>query len=212
MSSEKIIKNAPANIPRLRRTVTKHQVVDARQEAHEILSAAEMEATTIRENAVAFATETREKAYREGYEAALLEWNTLLLEAHEKRDHVLANVERDVLRLAVKIAGKIIGRELTRDKAAIAEIVANALRHARRNEMITIRVNPGDLTSLEANREKLDPGGRAHFIDIVGDPRVSAGGCIIESESGAIDAQLETQLRVLERALLARTDAGAEGQ
>src|SRR5262245_63579220 len=101
MSSEKIIKNVSPNGPHLRRPVTKRQVVDARSEAREILGSAEKEAATIRENALAFASETREKAYREGYEAALLKWNTLLLEAHEKRDNVLTNVEQDVLRLAV---------------------------------------------------------------------------------------------------------------
>ncbi|HKE59478.1 MAG TPA: type III secretion system stator protein SctL [Pyrinomonadaceae bacterium] len=211
MNSAKIIKRATTSVPPLNGPVTKRQVVEAKVEAQKIIAKAEQDAAAIRENATAFASETREKAYQEGHEAALLEWNTLLLEAHDKRDYALATVEGDVLRLAVKIAGKIIGRELKRDKATIAEIVANALRHARRNEMITVRVNPAELVAVEANREKLDPGGRAHFIDIVGDPRVNAGGCIIESESGAIDAQLETQLRVLERALLTRTAGGGEG-
>jgi type III secretion protein L len=211
MNSGKIIKRATSSIPPLSGPVTKRQVVEAKAEAQRILAQAEQDASAIRESATAFAHQTREEAYQEGYETAMLKWNTLLLEAQEKRDYALATVERDVLRLAIKIAGKIIGHELKRDKAVIAEIVANALRHARRNEMIAVRVNPAELVAVEANREKLDPGGRAHFIDIVGDPRVDAGGCIIESESGAIDAQLETQLRVLERALLTRTAAGNEG-
>jgi type III secretion protein L len=132
------------------------------------------------------------------------EWNGLLLEAREQRDQALADVERDLLRLSVKIAEKIIGREIKNNREAIVDIVANALRQARRNEMITMRVNPADLPIIEAHRQRLDRAGREHFLDIVSDPRISAGGCVIESESGAIDAQLETQLRVLERALLTR--------
>jgi type III secretion system HrpE/YscL family protein len=205
MSSEKIIKSYSANSPVTRGAVTKRQIVDARAEARSIVSKAEKDAAAIRESAETFARETREAAYREGYEAALQEWNSLLIDVREKRDNALSSVERDVLRLAVKIAGKIIGHELKRDRGTIADIVANALRNARRNEMITVRVNPAELTLVEAHREKLDPANRLQFLDIVADPRVSAGGCIIESDSGAVDAQLETQLRVLERALLTRT-------
>nr|MDQ3806425.1 FliH/SctL family protein [Acidobacteriota bacterium] len=69
---------------------------------------------------------------------------------------------------------------------------------------LTVRVNPADLPAVEAHRARLDPAGRARFLDLVADPRVGPGGCVIESESGTVDAQLQTQLRVLERALLAR--------
>src|SRR5262245_59214779 len=113
MNSGKIIKQAATSVPPLSGPVTKRQIVEAKVEAQRILAKAEQDAAAVRESAAAFANETRERAYREGNEAALLEWNTLLLEAHEKRDYALATVERDVLRLAVKIAGKMIGRETT---------------------------------------------------------------------------------------------------
>ena len=70
--------------------------------------------------------------------------------------------------------------------------------------MITVRVNPADLPVIEERGQRLERAGREQLLDIVPDPLVAAGGCVIESESGAIDAQLETQLRVLERALLTR--------
>ena len=41
-------------------------------------------------------------------------------------------------------------------------------------------------------------------MNFIADPHIARGGCIIQSEAGTIDAQLGTQLRVLERALLAR--------
>jgi type III secretion protein L len=43
-------------------------------------------------------------------------------------------------------------------------------------------------------------------VDIVPDPKVASGGCIIESEVGTVDARLETQLRALEKALLGQTE------
>jgi type III secretion protein L len=203
MSAGKIIKSVATNAS-LGGSITKGQIVDARAEARRIIRAAEEEAAATREQAELFARESRETAFREGCENALTEWNTLLLEAREQRDQALASVERDILRLAVKIAEKILGREIKKDRTAIIDIVATALRQARRNEMITIRVNPADLPVIEQHEQRLDRVGREQFLDIVSDPRVATGGCVIESESGAIDAQLETQLRVLERALLMR--------
>lgn len=186
------------------RGVVKRPVVEARVEARRILAEAEASAHELNERAERAAHESRAAAYAEGREAALLEFNQLLLDARARRDSALADAESDLLRLAVKIAEKIIGREVAQDPATLADIAAAALRHARQNETLTLRVNPADLPAVEAHRARLDPSGRAGFLDLVADPRVRHGGCVIESASGTIDAQLDTQLRILERALLAR--------
>ena len=207
--SGNVIKKAQTEAaPAVAGSVVKRAVVEARAEARRLLAEAESEAQRVREEAEAEARELRERAFAEGREAALSELSGLLLDARERRDAALAEAERDLLRLAVKLAEKIIGREVERDPTALADIVAAALRHTRQNEMLTVRVNPSDLPLVEAYRSRLDPAGRARFLDIVADPRVRHGGCVIESESGTVDAQLDTQLRVLERALLAR--AGGE--
>lgn len=203
MNPAKIIKTAATNKSG-GSSITKRQVVDARAEARRIMVQAENDAAAIRQQTETVAREARETAYRQGSESALTEWQSLLLEAREQRDQALAGIERDVLRLAVKLAEKILGRELEQNKEAIVDIVATALRQARRNEMITLRVNPTDLPLVEQHRRRFEQMGRNQFLDIVPDPVVTAGGCMIESESGSIDAQLETQLRVLERALLTR--------
>lgn len=184
--------------------VVKRAVIDAKQEARRIIDEAETEAANMRTSAEQFARELREASYQQGYEESLLEFNQLLLNAREQRDKALAETERDVLQLAVKIAEKIINREIERDSTTLADIVRTALRHARQHETLTVRVNPADLPLVQQHQDRLDPAGRARFLDIISDPRVGHGGCIIESEAGTIDAQLDTQLRVLERALLAR--------
>ena len=167
-----------AHTPR-RGAVVKRSVVEARAEARHILDEAAREAEALRERVEHEARELREAAYAEGLETALSELNHLLLEAHARRDAALSGAERDVLRLAVKLAEKIIGREVERDDAALADIVSAALRHARQQEALTVRVNPADLPRVQAHRERLDPSGRARFIDLVADPRVAHGGCVI---------------------------------
>jgi type III secretion protein L len=159
------------------------------------LNAAEIEAETI-----------RREAYRDGREQAEQELAGDLFEIKQKRAQVLSEVEADVLRLAVKLAEKIIGREVEASGgAARGEIVVNALRAARAQETLTVRVSAADLPALERMRaEKNNAFGRAQFIDFVADQAVANGGCIIESQSGTIDARIETQLRILENALLGR--------
>lgn len=190
--------------PAADQAVIKRPIVEARAEARRILAEAEQQAARLREQAEQEARTLRETAYQEGLEAAMLELTQHLLEACERRDAALAEAERDLLRLAVKLAEKIIGREIERDSATLSDIVATALGNARQQEMLVVRVNSSDLPILQAHRDRLDPAGRARFLDLVADPRIASGGCVIESESGTIDAQLNTQLRVLERALLAR--------
>ncbi|MEJ7709034.1 MAG: FliH/SctL family protein [Pyrinomonadaceae bacterium] len=66
-----------------------------------------------------------------------------------------------------------------------------------------IRVNALDLAIVEEHRSQLDTANRFASLEIVGDSvGVKRGGCLISTENGSIDAQLETQLQGIERALL----------
>jgi len=186
--------------------IVKNQIITARAEAAQILEEAEAFAAEIRREALEETSILRDRAYREGMEKSLAEFEQNLLEALEIRERVWRETERDLLRLAVRLAEKIIGREIKTDKKTVTEMVAAALQNARQQEKLTVRVNPSDLSLIEEEREKFLPSTRARFIDFVADPRVSSGGCLIESEVGTIDARLETQLRVLERALLAQSE------
>ncbi|MEA2173276.1 MAG: type secretion protein [Blastocatellia bacterium] len=212
MSTGNIIKRPATKDGRRTRSgvVVKRAVVEAREQARQIIADAEAEAAALLSSAEATARELREAAYHEGIEAALAELNEHLLAAREERHVALEEVERDVLRLVVKLAEKVIGREIDSHEATLADIVATALRQARQHEMLTVRINPADLPYVQAHSERLDPAGRARFLDLVADPRVAHGGCIIESASGTINAQLDVQLKVLERALLARASGEAQ--
>lgn len=203
MKTEGIIKQAGTPHRSLARGgIVKQPVIVARAEVKELLTQAANEALTIIQQAEQQAHEVREEAYQEGYRAGFAELNQRLLDAGERRDRALAEAESDILRLAVKIAEKIIGHEIQSDPSTLAEIVRTALGHAQRSQTLTIRVNPADLPTLQICRNQLDQSAGARALDLVADPGVSVGGCVIETESGTIDAQLETQLRVLEGSLL----------
>jgi type III secretion system HrpE/YscL family protein len=184
----------------------KNQILKAEEEAHEILHEARTTAAEIINSAEQTAENIRHESYEKGREEAETELLENILAIRDERARNFANIEQEVLRLAVKIAEKIIGEEIKLDESTRGEIVLNALRHTRQQEMLTVRVNAGDLSLLENMRDKIDSFGRAKFIDFVADQAVKSGGCIIESASGMIDARLETQLRILEKSLLAQAN------
>lgn len=207
----KIIKRADQKIDSIFfGRIFKRQVLDAEEQARNIRLEARQNADDLVAAAETEAENIRADAYASGREEASEELLENILAAKEQRAEALSAVERDVLRLAVKIAEKIIGREIKQDENTRGEIVLTALRQARQQEMMTVRVNANDLPLVEKMRERIDAFGRARYLDFVADQAVVDGGCLIESASGTIDARLETQLRVLENALLAQADSEPE--
>jgi type III secretion protein L len=204
--NKKIIKNGslPVNSVFFGRLL-KNQVLKAEEQARKITLAANQQSDNLVAVAVAEAVEIRRSAYATGREEAVLELLENVLAAKEKRASALHEIEQDVLKLSLKVAEKIIGREIEKDETIRGEIILTALRQARQQEMMTVRVNAADLPLVEKMREKIDAFGRARYLDFVADQAVKEGGCLIESASGTIDARLETQLRVFEKALLAQT-------
>ena len=185
--------------------ILKHQILNAEEKAREIIAEAQQQAENHVAEAAAEADQIRTEAYENGRAAAVEEFLANALAAKEQKIQALHTVEQDVLKLSVKIAEKIIGREIEKDEQTRGEIVLTALRQARQQELMTVRVSAADLSLIEKMRARTDALGRARFLDFVADQTIKQGGCLIESASGTIDARLETQLRVFEQALLAQT-------
>jgi type III secretion protein L len=111
--------------------------------------------------------------------------------------------EPEIVKLAVRVAERIIGAELATHDETILRIVAKAVEQLRQSKELVIRANPDDVEVLRREKRKLlEHIGRLKDIAFREDPSVARGGCIIETESGTVDAQLATQVELLERALL----------
>jgi type III secretion protein L len=183
---------------------SKKIVVDSHKETQRVIQEAQAIATRIEEEARKQAAEELSAARKMGFEEAFIELNDHLIEARKRRESVLAEVKQDLLKLSIEITGKIIERETGNDHKLLAEIIAVALRYTRQQEVLTIRVNPSNIEIIQSHIALIERAARAKSLDIIPDSRVDPIGCVIESESGTIDAQLSTQLKVLERAMLNR--------
>lgn len=183
----------------------KGDIYSASSRAREMLQKAQQDAEEIVRRAVEQRDKEKQDGYNAGYQEGLAQVTELLVKARTEYDAALKNASKDMLNLAFKIAEKIIGKSLELDRNLIMDIVAQALQTVRQSRRITIHVNPEDAKTLKAGKEVLaETLGQGRMIDIAEDKKVERGGCIIESEIGKVEAQLQTQLERLKKVLSER--------
>ena len=119
-----------------------------------------------------------------------------------EREGLLDSLEPQLLRLIFAAAETVIRREASVDPALVERTVADALGAASQAAAITVRVAPEQAAQVE----QAFAGGDAR-LRVLADERITAGGCLVTTDWGDIDATLEAQLRALREALLGASDA-----
>jgi flagellar assembly protein FliH len=119
----------------------------------------------------------------------------------DERQTLLAKAERDIVDLALAIASRVLRREVDVDRDLVTRVVPDALRRASPLEEVVVRVHPSDYAHIKSVPGLEASLGEIRHLVLVEDRRVSVGGCLVETGSGAIDARVETQLEEITRAL-----------
>jgi flagellar assembly protein FliH len=120
-----------------------------------------------------------------------------ILEIGRLRSSLYAQVECEVVKLAVAVARKIVHREIQADPHVIQALVRVALGHVTEKSAVTIHLNPIDHNYLlEQGSEFSENGG--HDISLVADKSIERGGCLIRTECGDVDARIEEKFREVE--------------
>ncbi len=183
--------------------VVEAEVYDAHQKARDIIAAAERQAEAIVAKANAERDAVREAAVEEGRQEGLAQTTEVIVKAKQQAGRILQGGEADIVQVGLMAAERIIGKAIELDEDTLLHITAQAIEAVRQQRELVLRVNPEDGTLLRNSRKKLmDILGRTKDIAVKDDPEVQRGGCIIETEHGTVDAQLSTQLQMLELALL----------
>ncbi len=143
----------------------------------------------------------RQKAHDEGYNEGLTRFNEHLMQFEIQLRKIHHETQKAIIPLALKAAKKIVAAELKQHPESIVDIVIQSLLPVKQNHKIKIFINKEDKQILEANKSAI----KEHFehlqsLSIQERNDVSPGGCIIETESGIINATIENQWRALESA------------
>ncbi|MBS0615313.1 MAG: HrpE/YscL family type III secretion apparatus protein [Verrucomicrobia bacterium] len=170
-------------------------------EASQILEKAKEDVAKYRQDAAEEASQLKEQAKKEGFEEGLSQLNDHILALDQEKKRLRHEMNKLILPLALKAAKKIVAKELETHPETIVDIVMQALSPVMQNKRITIFVNKADRDMLESHKpqlkEKLE---HVETLIIADRDDIAPGGCIIETETGIINAAIENQWRALETA------------
>lgn len=107
--------------------------------------------------------------------------------------------ESAAVELAISLAGMLTERMIEADPSILAERGNAVLGVAAGHVNAVLHFHPDDLKNLGEMRDQLTNG---RPVELVADPRVERGGCVLTSDSGEVDGQLSTQLERIAEELL----------
>jgi flagellar assembly protein FliH len=155
------------------------------------------------ERGVAAGKEQAQREFAAAVQAMKVATQHLQAQTQEFQKHL----DNHGVTLAMSIAAKIIGREVN-DARTVQHMIAQTLTQVPMKRGLKIRLNPADAAMMQEMREKHAPSVVIvpDDAEFVADAAISKGGCVIDSMLGRVDARIETQLELLDRALTDRTD------
>jgi flagellar assembly protein FliH len=177
---------------------------DARREAQQILAEADERAAEIERAAY-------EKGYEEGVTAGRAsgeEQGTEMLKqavsivdrATELHDTMLREAEPEVVALSLEIARKVIQTELTGNPEVVTSVLTSAVSKINGSPRVTVKVNPEQVDAVRAHWDAtFGEGYREKEWVIEGDDSVPAGGCVLDTKYGSIDARIGTQFSEIQK-------------
>lgn len=113
------------------------------------------------------------------------------------RDRYLAQVEREVVRLALAIAARILHREALMDPLLLSGAVRVALGQLSETTEVRLRV-PAAEQELWSEMLRLMPNLPLR-PGVVPDESITAGECVLETHLGSVDLGVKSQLAEIER-------------
>ena len=219
--AETIIENAKkAAFEEAKRQLDSSQVdaQKARTQAQEIVNEAEKKAADIIDKAEQSEAATQKKAFTEGFDAGreagykegkaevsrLIErLHTMLERTMDKRQQILAETEQQIVDLVLLMTRKVVKVISENQRNVVTSNIIHALRKVKGRADVILRVNLADVgLTAEHTKDFLAAAENIKNITVVEDLSVDAGGCIIETDFGSVDARIASQLHELEQRIL----------
>ena len=151
-----------------------------------------------------------DKGSEDGYKEGQQEANRLVERLHiildktlDRRQSILDETEQQIVELVLLISRKVVKVISESQRSVVMQNILQALRRVKGRGEVTIRVNLADLKlTSEHTKEFMQAVESVKNITVAEDSSVEKGGCIIETDFGAIDARISSQLNELEQKIL----------
>jgi flagellar biosynthesis/type III secretory pathway protein FliH len=116
--------------------------------------------------------------------------------------HLGEQARADALEIGFVVARALLEAEVRQSPQAVFQLVRQAVRRAGESRCIAVRLSPEDAAAVgtDAGRVAIDAPATAR-VELVADPTLGRGDCVVETDFGKVDGRLETRLAELRRAL-----------
>lgn len=159
------------------------------------------EVATLRTQTEQECVKIKKQAYEKGFAEGQQAWAQQVTLLEEEIQQVHDELKKVVVPVALQAAKKIVGREMKLNPETIVDIVANNLKAVATHKRIVIYVNREDFALFEEHKPQLKSlfEGLESLTVMVG-KEVQKNGCVIETEGGIINAQIDNQWELLQQA------------
>ena len=181
--------------------IVRAEEIAALVEAQEVIQAAKQEVERIKAEATQVYEAEKKRGYEEGLAEGKMRMAEQMMSMAAKTVDYFASVETKVVEIVTNALKRILGS--VNEDELIVRVVRNALAVARNQKQVTLRVSPPqvDMLKQKVNEILADYPGIT-CLDVVGDSRLSKGGCILETETGIVDASVDVQVEAIRKALV----------
>jgi flagellar biosynthesis/type III secretory pathway protein FliH len=185
----------------------------ARAAAGELMERARVEAQVLLQQAELEAQECKRLAWNDGYlegktaadadmarrhQADVEAFRNVFAEIERERTRMFDRMEREIIDLTFAMVKKIVNFAEETDDKLFESMIVKTLRQIKSEGKITIRVS-------SAEYEKYFSSGSATFIlggetvtaSVVQDPALGCWDCVVDSDTGTVNAGLDSQLKVI---------------
>ena len=220
-SADEIVKKAEdAAFAEVKRQTDQAQIIkaDAEKEAEAVLQKARDDAQDIISKAHVEEENIKKDAYNkglaegknDGYNSGREEIAHLVGRVHKiiesvmnRREEILRDTEQQIVDLVLLMTRKVVKVISENQKDVVLQNTLAALKKVKTRSNVTLRVNVDDLgLTTEHISEFVKLVENIEGITVVEDSSIDKGGCIVETDFGAVDARIASQLTELENKIL----------
>lgn len=146
-------------------------------------------------------SDAQKKGFDQGRQEGLASVTETLIKIKKENQKLLDGLTREALELVYEIVKKMVGEAFEASDEALAEMIRQGLQ-ASMGERITVFLNPKDYKKLKGQEAKLLTSLHGtQVLQLKPLETVKEKGCLIESELGSVEADLENQLKTIKKTL-----------
>lgn len=188
-------------------------ILEAQKQADEIIEVAQSQAEALKSHAK---QEGQKLGYDAGVQQALLDMQQKEEEFLIEKEQVLRelanqqkNMEQDLVPVICDIYEHVFSVNFSQEQDVVYHLLDNMLQNIEGGKLFLVRVNETNAQYLKSRRDELQERiGTEVVLEIISDPVMAEGDCIVETDGGVFDCSFDVELKELTKKIKALSMRG----